>query len=183
MSRVGADSGSFGAPARVRSLVESALLIFPARVAIGGLFLFSAWQKLKPAAPPRVSGPQSFALNLQAFDIVPTVLVKPTAFILPWAEVIAGILVVVGLWTRAAGALIGVMLASFTLGVVSVILRGMDITCGCFGGFKLLCEGPIGWCKVGENALLIAIAMVPALRGGGRFSIDALLQRGQPFRG
>ncbi|MDX2018459.1 MAG: DoxX family membrane protein [Planctomycetota bacterium] len=159
-----------------RSLAER-LLILLARVAIGGLMIFTAYLKLKPADGLLASGPQTFALNIKAYQILPDHLVMLAAFVIPWAELLAGLLLLLGLRTRAASLVLCLLLASFTAGVVSVIARGMNIECGCFGSFKLLCSGPITWCKVGENALLLALAAWPLVRGPGLLAVDSLLDR------
>lgn len=159
-----------------RSLAER-LLILLARVAIGGLMIFTAYLKLKPADGLLASGPQTFALNIKAYQILPDHLVMLAAFVIPWAELLAGLLLLLGLRARAASLVLCLLLASFTVGVVSVIARGMNIECGCFGSFKLLCSGPITWCKVGENALLLALAAWPLVRGPGLLAVDSLLDR------
>jgi uncharacterized membrane protein YphA (DoxX/SURF4 family) len=148
------------------------LVLFVARVVIGGVFVFSAYQKLRaagvtPEGAPIPSGAFVFALAMRSFDIVPEALVPFAAYVTAWCEGVIGLALVVGLWTRAAGLLSVLMLVVFTSAVASVILRQMDLTCGCFGKFKLLCEGPVGWCKVGENLVLVAIALLPGVKGGG----------------
>ncbi len=147
------------------------------RIALGVLFLFSAYQKLKLGVDVpgdyQPSGPFTFALAVKSFDLVPIDWVPTFAFVVAWVEAVAGIALVVGLWTRAAGLLALLMLLSFTGAVVSVILRHKDLSCGCFGRFKLICQGPVGWCKVGENLVLISVAYVVALRGRNRLGTGA----------
>jgi uncharacterized membrane protein YphA (DoxX/SURF4 family) len=49
----------------------------------------------------------------------------------------------------------------------------LNVKCGCFGKYRLLCEGTVTWCKVGENALLTLLAVTLAHFGGGRYAADA----------
>jgi hypothetical protein len=51
----------------------------------------------------------------------------------------------------------------------------MDVTCGCFGKYDLLCSGPLGWCNVGQNTLLLAGAVLVLVRGPGSASLDRAL--------
>jgi uncharacterized membrane protein YphA (DoxX/SURF4 family) len=156
-----------------RSFLERGLILL-ARLAIGGLMVFTAYLKLKPAEGLLASGPQTFALNIKAYQILPDHLVTLAAFVIPWTELLAGLLLLVGLRARAASLVLCLLLATFTAGVVSVIARGLNVECGCFGSFKLLCSGPITWCKVGENALLLALAAWPLVRGPGLLALDSL---------
>lgn len=149
---------------------SAALLVV--RIAVAAAFGFSAWQKLKPGIPP-VTGPQTFALSVKSYQILPEALVSPAAFTIAWVEAICALLILTGLWTRAAATTLGLAVIAFTLGVISVILRGIDITCGCFGKFKFICTGPVSWCKVGENSIFLAALLVLVLFGAGKWAFDA----------
>ncbi|QOI99669.1 MAG: DoxX family membrane protein [Phycisphaeraceae bacterium] len=145
-------------------------VLLTARLALGVLLLVSAYMKLKTGAI--VDGPFAFALAVRSFEILPDALVPFAAFAVPWTEAVAGACLVLGLFARGAGTLSLALLITFTLAVVSVVLRGMNLSCGCFGEYKLICSGAAGWCKVGENMILIALAMLPAARGAGAVALD-----------
>lgn len=146
-------------------------LLVRLQLLLGALLLFSAYQKLSPGVVNletrqfQTPGPFTFALAVKSFELVPIAWVPTFASIVAWTEAVTGLALVLGLWTRAAGLLALLMLLAFTTAVISVILRGMNLSCGCFGRFKFFCDGPVGWCKVGENLVLIAVAYVVALRG------------------
>lgn len=89
------------------------------------------------------------------------------AVTLPWIEVLAGLLLIVGLWRREAAAVTGLMLVTFIFAVSWALLLGIDIeNCGCFSvsgagravGWKLLL-GDIGLLA------LAVILMLPDSRG------------------
>ena len=144
------------------------------RVVLAGLFLFSAWQKLKGGNPPEPSGPQTFALSVRAFEILPDSLIPYSASAIAWTELLCALALLVGLWTRAAATIMLAAVTGFTIAVISVILRGLPITCGCFGKFKLFCTGPVSWCKVGENSVFLLALIAAIALGTGRFGLDAL---------
>lgn len=157
--------------ARPASALSSAALLL-VRLAVAAAFGFSAWQKLQPGVPP-VTGPQTFALSVKSYQILPEALVSPAAFTIAWIEAICAILILTGLWTRAAAMTLALAVIAFTLGVVSVILRGIDITCGCFGKFKFICSGPVSWCKVGENSIFLAALLVLVVFGAGKWAFES----------
>jgi uncharacterized membrane protein YphA (DoxX/SURF4 family) len=55
-------------------------------------------------------------------------------WVMPIAEVIIGLLLLIGLFVRWAGFLTACLMTAFVLGIASVWARGYNIDCGCFGG-------------------------------------------------
>jgi uncharacterized membrane protein YphA (DoxX/SURF4 family) len=145
------------------------LILLVCRLAIAALFLFAAYQKLFASS----DAPQKFALAINSFKILPEHLVHLAAGAIPWIEVVCGLLLIVGIWTRAAAALLAAMLIAFTIAVASVLLRDMSLTCGCFGKFSLICaHDKMSWCKIGENAIILVPTLLVAIFGGGFFDLD-----------
>ena len=145
--------------------------LFVCRVGIAALFLFAAWQKLfAPGA-----GPQKFSLAINSFKILPEHLVHLATGVIPWLEVLCAVLVLIGVWTRAAATVLTLLLVGFTVAVISVLLRNMSLTCGCFGNLTLICpKGVMGWCKVFENSVILLPCVLVAVFGGGWLDLDRL---------
>lgn len=142
------------------------ILALVLRLGLGGLFLLAAFYKLRD--------PMTFAEAVMAYRMgLPDALTQLATYAVPWTEVFCGVALVLGLWTRAAAAVFIALIAVFLVGILSVIARDLNITCGCFGKFKLYCEGPVGWCKVGENLALCILAGILVARGGGRISLES----------
>ncbi len=150
------------------------------RLLLAGLFLFSAWQKVKGGNPPEPSGPQTFALSVRAFELLPDAIIPFTASAVAWTELLCAVALLLGLWTRAAAIIMFAAVVGFTLAVISVILRGLPITCGCFGKFKLFCSGPFSWCKVGENSVFLVLLAAAIVLGSGRIAMDSVCCRTKP---
>jgi uncharacterized membrane protein YphA (DoxX/SURF4 family) len=51
---------------------------------------------------------------------------------LPWTELIVGICLLAGLFVDGAALLSIIMMLVFILAISQAMLRGIDITCGCF---------------------------------------------------
>jgi len=166
-------------PASAARWIESIAVLTPLRLLLGGLFLLAAWAKLfsNPMAGSLVDNPaQTFAESIKAFKIIPVDggehVIRLLAFTIPWAELICGALLILGLWTRAAATLVSVQLLVFTGAILSVIVRNLDVTCGCFGKFEWPCTGPMGWCHVARDVALLAMALILAWRGSGVLGLD-----------
>lgn len=143
------------------------------RFALAGVFLFAAYNKL--------INPQNFSESIQAFHMsLPDWMVLFATYAIPWTEVYCGVALVLGLWTRAAALVFTLLMGVFMVGIVSAINRGLPLNCGCFGKFKLYCDGPLGWCKVRENGVLIGLAILLLVFGGGMASLDRLFRAFTP---
>ena len=75
----------------------------------------------------------NFAETIANYQIFPAQANQLAAVIMPWCEVLVGILLLCGVWVRPAAMLGALLFAGFTIAVVSAMARGLDIECGCFG--------------------------------------------------
>jgi hypothetical protein len=141
------------------------------RVVLGGLFLLAGFNKL--------AEPRDFAFAIKGFDLgMGSDLLSVLAFVVPWAEVLAGAALVLGVWARGAAGLLCVMLGGFTGGLLSVILREKNVDCSCFGQLKLFCgEGNIGWCHVIRNSAMLLAAAYVMWKGPGMLALGNLSRR------
>ncbi len=94
------------------------------RVALAGIFIYASWEKILK--------PDDFARIINGYRILPQPMVSLVAICLPWTELIAGVVLLVGIWPRAIGLLFSGLTAVFILGLVQALARGIDIQCGCF---------------------------------------------------
>ena len=124
--------------------------IFVFRLIIGFVFIYASIYKL--------ANPDDFAKNIANYKILPFFLINIVAIILPWMEIILGLFIIFGLFIKASSYMISVIMTVFTLLVLLTILRGIDISCGCFSSD--LNSSPIGWQKFIENVLLTMISLV-----------------------
>jgi uncharacterized membrane protein YphA (DoxX/SURF4 family) len=143
------------------------------RLLLGGLFVFGGWTKLNFQGDPT-----QFAFAIKGFKfMLPDHIVINIAFMVPWAELLAGLCLIFGFFTRGAGLVIAAMMLGFILGIASVIWRGLETHCGCFGSLNLFCNGPLGWCHVIRNLVLGGIAGYLAKVGAGPYSLDRIRAR------
>jgi uncharacterized membrane protein YphA (DoxX/SURF4 family) len=100
-------------------------------------------------------------------------------YAVPWVEILCAALLILGLWTRAAGVLLWLLTSAFIIAIMSVLYRQIDVKCGCFGDGYLLCPGAMSPCHVFQNGIILAIVLVCVFAGGGRISLDSLFARGK----
>ncbi|MHB1397140.1 MAG: MauE/DoxX family redox-associated membrane protein [Trichloromonadaceae bacterium] len=100
------------------------LIYHAARLLLGGLFLYAGLIK--------GSDVTAFAGNVANYQLLPYSWNYLVAATLPAVEAIAGLLLVVNCRVRPAAVVLGALNLVFMVALVSVILRGLDIDCGCF---------------------------------------------------
>ncbi len=109
---------------RLCAALGSEWLAVRAQLALGLLFVV--------AALPKLADPPGFAHMIYNYRILPGSLVNLFALVLPWVELLAGVALLLGLWTRASASLIAALLVVFLVALSVNLLRGNAIDCGCF---------------------------------------------------
>jgi putative oxidoreductase len=117
------------------------------RLLVGVIFIEFALSK--------IMRPAVFALNVVDYGLTPAWGVNLWSLILPWAELMSGLFLVLGIRTRAAATLIGAMNIIFIIGLVHAILHGLPINCGCVGEVG----EPVNWLKVLKNFGMLFMAI------------------------
>lgn len=155
----------------------AAMLGIPIRLLLGGIFIWAWYTKLGPA-----NGPSVFASSILAYKLpLPDHLIQVATFGVPYTELVASILLILGLFTRASAAVIAGLLATFIGLQVSALARGLDIHCGCFGSRTLLCTGGISSCHVIQNTALLALALLVAFTPRPALALDGLIAWARSF--
>ncbi len=154
------------AEATGRGWKPSAALL-AARVVAAGALLLAGYFKMR-------GGPVVFMLSIESLELVPEVLIAPAAYFLPGFEILLGVTLLLGVWTRESAALAFGLFAVFTVALVSVLVRGMKVDCGCFGG--LFGEEEVSLFTIGRNVVFLVACATAVVFGGGRFAIE----RGRP---
>ncbi|HUP63273.1 MAG TPA: MauE/DoxX family redox-associated membrane protein [Thermoanaerobaculia bacterium] len=94
------------------------------QIALGAIFV--------AAALPKIADPPSFAHMIYNYRILPGALINISALVMPWVELIAGLALIAGVWTRGARWIIALMLVVFMIAISINLMRGNAIDCGCF---------------------------------------------------
>lgn len=125
-------------------------LIF--RLILGGVLLV--------AGALKINDPYGSATSVRAYQILPVDLANLIGFILPFAEVVIGTFLILGIWVRAAAIAGGALMVVFIIAIAQAWIRGISLDCGCFGKGGLLesDELPV-WSYTVEIARDIALAL------------------------
>jgi len=139
------------------------------RLLLGGFFVYASLDK--------ICNPASFARIVYEWQVAGPVPSNLAAVTLPWIELLAGLLLVGGVWRREAALVVALLLVVFLAAASSVLARGIDVeNCGCFSVAKAEAPSawPPAWTKgvggflVGRNLVLLGAASVLAFLSPSR---------------
>ncbi len=143
------------------------VLVLILRVALGLVFAVAGGLKIGHF--------DAFASQIAGFQLLPQPLIAPLALLLPFVEVLLGVYLIVGLFTRAAAAFGAFQLAVFAGAIASAVVRGISTSCGCFGPAD---QTTTSWPEVTRDASLVVVALFIAWRAPGAVALDRRMEVG-----
>lgn len=143
-----------------------AATVFAARLLVGGLLLGAGCLKIGHAP--------DLAAAIAGFRLLPAAVVGPLALGLPFFEVLLGLYLVFGLFTRIAGVVACVQFVVYAAAVASAVVRHIPANCGCFGPAD---AAVADWPHVGFDLLLALASAYIAYGAPGALAVDRRLHR------
>ncbi|HYR22523.1 MAG TPA: MauE/DoxX family redox-associated membrane protein [Chthoniobacterales bacterium] len=92
---------------------------------VGGIFIY--------AGVIKVLDPVQFGLDIDNYKSLPWFVSVRLAFYLPWLEIFCGLAVIFRFLYRGGLSILTALIAVFIGATIAAKMRGLDITCGCFG--------------------------------------------------
>ena len=94
-------------------------------VIVGGIFIY--------AGAIKILDPVQFANDIDNYKILPWTIGVGLAFYLPWLEMFCGLALILRRLYVGGLSILTALVAVFLVATIAAKLRGLDITCGCFG--------------------------------------------------
>ncbi len=92
---------------------------------VGGIFIYAG--VIKALDPVR------FSNDIDNYKILPWTIGVGLAFYLPWLEILCGLALVARVFYRGGLSILVALIGIFIAATIAAKIRGLDITCGCFG--------------------------------------------------
>jgi putative oxidoreductase len=121
-------------------------MIVGASLLLGAVFICAGFDKIRD--------PPQFADSIAAFAILPSALVNLLALGLPPFEIASGLLMLTARTRRIAALAIALSSSVFFLALLSALVRGLTLDCGCFGSGTP--SRPRMWVELGLDIILLA---------------------------
>ena len=153
----------------VRGVLSSPYLSLVSRFVLGGVFLY--------AGASKVFDPGGLAASVRSYGLgLPEWFVTLSAYALPPIEVLLGLYLLMGLFTRASVWTTNGMMILFIVALAQGAVRGLQIDCGCFGSASGV-EASSLWVDLARDLGLLALGLQLAFAPPSKFSLDARLRR------
>jgi len=118
------------------------------RFVLGMVFIVASIEK--------IAMPETFALSIVAYQVVPMSFVNVFALVIPWLELFCGVFLVGGMFVRSSSLLLSLLLLVFIVAIISAMVRHLNIDCGCFGAIR---SSPVGIARVLEDLGLLLLGI------------------------
>src|SRR6266403_4041808 len=92
---------------------------------VGGIFIY--------AGVIKAIDPLRFAIDIDNYKMLPWAIGVGLAFYLPWLELVCGFALILRFFYRGGLSILTALTFIFIAASIIAKIRGLDITCGCFG--------------------------------------------------
>src|SRR5438094_9959955 len=92
---------------------------------VGGVFIY--------AGVVKAFDPIHFASDIDNYKILPWAMSVRLAFYLPWLEIFCGLALIIRHLYLGGLSILTALVAVFLVATIAAKVRGLDVTCGCFG--------------------------------------------------
>lgn len=140
-------------------------LTLAGRLLLGGVLIAAGYLK--------VGNPAKSKMAVRAYDALPISVANLLGTVLPWLEIGAGLLLVLGVAVKWSAMFAGALMLLFILAISQAWIRGLSIDCGCFGGGGQVAPGKTRYLEEILRDLGLALTALYLIRYPlGRFSIE-----------
>ena len=141
------------------------MVIWIGRIVMGGIFIYAGYSKL--FFPNRMFWPwvmlkfsvlanlSNFSFQVDSYKLLSPAGVDFVSHTLPFAEVLLGLLLLIGWRLRIWGTIVSLIMLGFLAAVTRAYLLHMDINCGCFAKPE-----PVSLKKILEDSGMALLTLV-----------------------
>lgn len=133
------------------SILSNKYFLIVLRLIVGGFFVFASFDKLM--------NQEAFSRAIYNYKFLPDLFINIFAIIIPYIELLGGLLLVAGIFKRGSSFLITFMLVIFIIALSQAYAKGLDINCGCFSLETVGQKSDI-LLRIGEDILLLIASII-----------------------
>ena len=126
------------------------VILYCLRLLVSGVFVYAGIVK--------ALNPSQFLRDIQSYQLLPYVMAVITALYLPWLEIVCGTSLMIRKLYPGALSILSICMIVFLFALVSAWVRGLDISCGCFGSRGVQTNYP--WLVLRDFLLLTVLGVL-----------------------
>lgn len=108
----------------MKNILQNGWIELAARWILGLTFIYASYHK--------ILAPADFAKIIYGYDLFPGGIINLIAIVLPFIELVAGLVLFIGIYPRSAVLIINGMLVMYIVVLTINLVRGHEFNCGCF---------------------------------------------------
>ncbi|MDA0348255.1 MAG: DoxX family membrane protein [Verrucomicrobia bacterium] len=120
------------------------------RLILGVFFIVAGLLKIKD--------PKALTAAIETYQVLPYSISVLMALFLPWLELLAGIGVAFRKLYKGSLLILGLLLLMFVIALTQGWVRGLDVTCGCFGNPDHENQTNYSWLIIRDILLIFMVA-------------------------
>jgi uncharacterized membrane protein YphA (DoxX/SURF4 family) len=138
-----------------------------ARIALAVTFVWACVHK--------IAEPYDFGMQVATYQILPLSLVNLQAIVLPWVELVVGLLLIAGLLTRPAALVTCGLNLMFIVAISMALAADLHLQCGCFSSAEAGEEMDVT--LIVRDAIFFVVGAAVVVMRPDRFTLDRLIER------
>jgi uncharacterized membrane protein YphA (DoxX/SURF4 family) len=149
-------------------IISSPITLGIFRVLLGLLFIISSISKIQT--------PAKFMDSIDAYKIVPESLVYPMAMVVPWLQILAGMMFILDIYSQSAALILSGLLTAYIIAIAQAFARGFSMECGCFDMIPWI-EDKVGWSAIIRDAIFLCMSGSVFLFGTNSVNVYGLIKK------
>ena len=149
-------------------IISSPITLGIFRVLLGLLFIISSISKIQT--------PAKFMDSIDAYKIVPESLVYTMAMVVPWLQILAGMMFILDIYSQSAALILSGLLTAYIIAIAQAFARGFSMECGCFDMIPWI-EDKVGWSAIIRDAIFLCMSGSVFLFGTNSVNVYGLIKK------
>ena len=146
----------------INSSQRSLLALF-SRIVLGVVLIYASIDK--------IIHPEAFAKLIGNYNVLPFGLENVVAIILPTLELIVGCCLILGIMLDGSAIITAGMMIVFIFALSQAMIRGIDVSCGCFNVSEAEKGSQIGFRRIIEDIIFLGLSIMLLNRGERKWEL------------
>ena len=145
------------------NLSQRSLLALFSRIVLGVVLIYASIDK--------IIHPEAFAKLIGNYNVLPFGLENVVAIILPTLELIVGCCLILGIMLDGSAIITAGMMIVFIFALSQAMIRGIDVSCGCFNVSEAEKGSQIGFRRIIEDIIFLGLSIMLLNRGQRKWEL------------